>query len=67
MADIFKVFRVLRDDGAFLYITYRQPHFMRPVLNRDDIWDLHMETLSEGESSFDYYAFVLKKKKKQDA
>ncbi|KAK0614797.1 Endothelin-converting enzyme 2 [Lasiodiplodia hormozganensis] len=63
-----EVFRVLRDDGAFLYITYRQPHFMRPVLNRDDIWDLHMETLSEGESSFDYYAFVLKKKKKkQDA
>jgi hypothetical protein len=57
-----KVFRVLRYDGVFLYITFRQPHFMRPILNRDDIWDLQMEFLSDDKSSFDYHGFILKKK-----
>jgi hypothetical protein len=54
---------VLKDDGVFLYVTYRQPHFVKPLLNRDDRWDLIVETLSDGEGSFEYYAFVLKKKK----
>ncbi|GKT82096.1 methyltransferase type 11 [Colletotrichum tofieldiae] len=58
-----EVHRALRDDGVFLYVTYRQPHFMRPLLNADALWDLDMDVLSGGESAFDYYGFVLRKKK----
>ncbi|TDZ29565.1 EEF1A lysine methyltransferase 4 [Colletotrichum spinosum] len=56
-----EVHRALKDDGLFLYITYRQPHFMKPLLNSDGLWDLQMDVLSGGESSFDYYGFVLRK------
>jgi hypothetical protein len=59
-----KVSRVLKDDGVFLYVTFRQPHFMKPLLNKDDLWDLVVESLSDGEGSLGYYGFVLKKKKK---
>ncbi|WYZ45747.1 hypothetical protein EsH8_VIII_001063 [Colletotrichum jinshuiense] len=61
-----EVHRALKDDGVFLYITYRQPHFMRPLLNGEGLWDLEMDVLSGGESSFDYYGFVLRKKKGAD-
>jgi hypothetical protein len=39
-ADETKVQRVLKDDGVFLYVTYRQPHFIKPILNREVEWDL---------------------------
>ncbi|OAK99228.1 hypothetical protein IQ06DRAFT_251227 [Phaeosphaeriaceae sp. SRC1lsM3a] len=55
-----EVMRVLKDDGVFLYITYRQPHFMKPLLNRANQWDLHMEVMGDG-ASFEYFGFVLKK------
>lgn len=55
--------RILRDDGVFLYITFRQPHFIRPLLSFGGLWNLSMETLSAGESSFDYYGWVLTKNK----
>ncbi|KAL0261229.1 hypothetical protein SLS55_004925 [Diplodia seriata] len=58
-----EVFRVLKPDGVFLYITFRQPHFIKPILNRDAIWDLDMEYLSDDKSSFDYHAFILRKQK----
>lgn len=58
-----KVGRVLKDDGIFLYVTFRQPHFMKPLLNRDDRWDLTVETLSDNDGSFEYYGFILKKKR----
>jgi hypothetical protein len=54
------VLRVLRDDGFFLYITYRQPHFVKPILNGHKEWDMTMETLGGGDS-FEYFGFVLKK------
>ncbi|KAH0289583.1 hypothetical protein M436DRAFT_55093 [Aureobasidium namibiae CBS 147.97] len=53
--------RVLKDDGVFLYITFRQPHFIRPLLSVNNLWSLKMETLSAGESSFDYYGWTLTK------
>lgn len=53
---------MLKDDGVFLYVTFRQPHFIKPLLNPDDLWSLDMQTL--GESGFiNYYGFVIKKKK----
>ncbi|CAI6336952.1 unnamed protein product [Periconia digitata] len=56
-----EVVRVLKKDGIFLYITYRQPHFVKPILNRDDEWDMHMEILGGGDS-FEYYGYVLRRK-----
>lgn len=58
-----EVQRVLKDDGFFLYITYRQPHFVKPILNRNDEWDLEMEVLGGGDS-FEYYGYRLTKHKK---
>ncbi|KAK8233206.1 S-adenosyl-L-methionine-dependent methyltransferase [Phyllosticta capitalensis] len=52
-----EVRRVLKDDGVFLYITYRQPHFVKPLLGE---WKLEMEVLGGGDS-FDYYGFILGK------
>lgn len=60
---ISEVARVLKDDGVFLYVTYRQPHFVRPLLNWNEQWDIQMETLSDGEGSFDYFGFILRRKK----
>ncbi|KAF2673400.1 hypothetical protein BT63DRAFT_155403 [Microthyrium microscopicum] len=56
-----EVSRVLKDDGIFLFITFRQPHFMKPLLKIDTLWDAKMETL-KGDSSFDYFGFILTKK-----
>ncbi|KAJ4991816.1 hypothetical protein SVAN01_02666 [Stagonosporopsis vannaccii] len=55
-----EVLRVLKDDGVFLYITYRQPHFIKPILNRANEWDLSVEIMGDGDS-FEYFGFVLKK------
>ncbi|KAM3425370.1 Endothelin-converting enzyme 2 [Cercospora zeina] len=56
-----EVSRALQATGVFLYITYRQPHFVKPLLNQDNLWDMHMEVLKPSENSFEYYAFVLRK------
>ncbi|KAF2272335.1 S-adenosyl-L-methionine-dependent methyltransferase [Westerdykella ornata] len=56
------VVRVLKTGGVFLYITYRQPHFMKPLLLRDGIWDLRVVELKEEAGTFEYFAFVLTKK-----
>jgi hypothetical protein len=53
----------LKDNGILLYITYRQPHFVKPLLNADERWDVTLETLSDGAGSFEYYGFVLRKKR----
>jgi hypothetical protein len=50
----------MKDDGVFLYITYRQPHFMKLILNRKDEWNLDVEILGGGDS-FQYFGFILKK------
>lgn len=59
---VIQAHRVLKDDGVFLYITYRQPHFIKPLLNRDDIWSLKMEYLTDDKSSFEYHGFILQKR-----
>ncbi|ROW08705.1 hypothetical protein VPNG_06375 [Cytospora leucostoma] len=58
-----EVHRVLKDDGAFLYITFRPPHFIRPLLNpADSLWELEMQTLESDKGTFPYYGYVLRKK-----
>ncbi|KEF58974.1 uncharacterized protein A1O9_03817 [Exophiala aquamarina CBS 119918] len=57
-----EVFRVLKSDATFIYITYRQPHFIKPILNCKGVeWDIEVDVLGGSGSSFDYHAFVLKK------
>ena len=56
-----EVFRVLKKDGVFLYITYRQPHFMKPLLNPDHKWKLELESLEDENGSFGYYGYILAK------
>ncbi|KAL8999119.1 MAG: hypothetical protein Q9169_002007 [Polycauliona sp. 2 TL-2023] len=57
-----EVFRVLKSDAIFLYITYRQPHFMKPLLECGGVdWDIQMDSLGGADGSFDYYGYVLKK------
>lgn len=56
-----EVYRTLKPDGIFLYITYRQPHFIKPLINRSNQWDLEFEVLQDGDSSFEYHAFILRK------
>jgi len=63
VANRIQVFRVLKPDGMFLYITYRQPHFMKPLLEleQEDIsWDIKVDELG-GLGTFGYYGFTLTK------
>ncbi|RFN53271.1 endothelin-converting enzyme 2 [Fusarium flagelliforme] len=59
-----EVHRAMKDDGVFLYITFRQPHFMKLLLNPDNIWDMEMEVLGGG-GMLDYYGYVIRKSKPQ--
>ncbi|UKZ78467.1 hypothetical protein TrVFT333_006207 [Trichoderma virens FT-333] len=54
------VHRVLKDDGVFLYVTFRQPHFQIPLLSLDNLWHIDANVLRDGDS-FDYYGYVIKK------
>ncbi|KAI2617867.1 S-adenosyl-L-methionine-dependent methyltransferase [Hypoxylon sp. NC1633] len=57
-----EVNRVLKNDGVFLYVTYRQPHFVRPLLTCDGTdWNIEMDILGDGAGSFAYHGFALTK------
>ncbi|KAL8836219.1 MAG: hypothetical protein Q9170_002996 [Blastenia crenularia] len=57
-----EVSRVLKFDAVFIYVTYRQPHFIKPLLDcRGVNWDIQVDTLGGTDGSFDYHGFVLKK------
>ncbi|KAI0179903.1 S-adenosyl-L-methionine-dependent methyltransferase [Hypoxylon sp. FL1284] len=59
-----EVLRVLNPNGVFLYITYRQSHFIKPLLQREELdWDIQMETLGGSDSSFGYYGFICRPQK----
>ncbi|KAI0545040.1 S-adenosyl-L-methionine-dependent methyltransferase [Xylaria curta] len=50
--------RVLKPTGTFICVTFRQPHFVRPLLNCEGTnWDINVETLGGLDSSFGYYGF----------
>lgn len=60
--DSLQVYRVLKKDGVFLYITFRQPHFIKPVVNANNLWQLETEVLGDDDAGFDYYAYVMVKR-----
>ncbi|RMZ66389.1 methyltransferase type 11 [Pyrenophora seminiperda CCB06] len=57
-----KVLRVLKDDGVFLCITFRQPHFVKPIINRANEWEVAVEVMGD-RGSLQYFGFVLRKVK----
>lgn len=61
-----EVSRVLQDEGVFLYITFRQPHFIKPLLDPDQLlWDMEMQILGD-DGSLPYYGFRLRKKRAEN-
>lgn len=59
--------RVLKDDGLFLYITYRQARFIQPLLNPGGhLWHMDMQELSSGEGTFPYYGYSIRKRTSLD-
>lgn len=60
-AYIDEVARVLRPGGRFVYITWRQPHFIKPLIKREGIWEMEIEVLGGGEGGFEYFGFIMTK------
>jgi hypothetical protein len=54
---------VLKPGGEWFYITYRQPHFMKPLLTREELWTVAVEVLgdSEGAGVFEYFGFMMRR------
>lgn len=56
-----EVSRILKPSGVFLYVTYRQPHFVKPLLKCEGTnWDIEIETLGASGGSFGYCGIVCK-------
>jgi SAM-dependent methyltransferase len=54
-----EVARVLKPGGKWLYVTWRQPHFIRPFISREGVWNMEVETLSDGAGMFEYFGSFL--------
>lgn len=53
----------MKKGGVFLYITYRQPHFIKPIVTRENIWPgFEIENLQAEKGMFEYFGFVMRKK-----
>ena len=62
ISHVFQAFRVLKSDGILMYVTYRQPHFIKPLLNCEGVkWNIELDVLGGNDSSFAYHGYVLKK------
>lgn len=62
-ADSVQVGRVLKPGCVWLYITYRQPHFMKIHLEQKDLWNLDVKVLEDpdGAGGFEYFSFIMQK------
>jgi len=56
-----EVTRILKPSGRWLYITFPQPHFVKPRLFRDELWNVVVERLEDGPGTFEYFAYVMTK------
>lgn len=57
----FQIARVLKPGATWLYITWRQPHFIQPLIQRPNVWTVEVETLADGGGMFEYFGFVMQK------
>ncbi|KAH8174771.1 methyltransferase domain-containing protein [Sarocladium implicatum] len=56
-----EVYRILKDDGVFLYVTYRPQHFITPRLNSPGVdWNIEVVVLG-GNAGLPYHGFVVRK------
>ena len=56
-----EVSRILNPKGSWLYITFRQPHFVKPQLLREGVWELAVEHSEDGPGTFEYFVYVMTK------
>ncbi|KAI9773508.1 MAG: hypothetical protein M1835_006148 [Candelina submexicana] len=57
-----EVWRILKPKGKWLYVTYRQPRFVKPLLLSGGRWELVVaEDLRDGPGSLEYFTFVMTK------
>lgn len=56
-----EVERVLRPGGKWLYVTWRQPHFIRGFLERDGVFEVGYERIGESAGVLEYFGWVVKK------
>ncbi|KAL8688062.1 MAG: hypothetical protein Q9218_005931 [Villophora microphyllina] len=56
-----EVTRILKPTGKWIYITFRQPHFVKPQLLREGSWDLAVERLEDGPGTFEYFTYIMTK------
>lgn len=54
-----EVARCLKSGGKWLYIIFRQPHFLRLLLKREGTWKIEEQTLGGRDGTFEYFAFVI--------
>jgi len=55
-----EISRILKPGGTFLYISFGQPHFRKPLLDRPEYnWNYKVLTIGE---FFHYFIFIMKKK-----
>ena len=57
-----EVARVMKPGGRWIYVTFRQPHFMRTHLTREEVWDIDIEMLQDERGTFEYFAYVMTRK-----
>ncbi|KAL3417147.1 hypothetical protein PVAG01_11147 [Phlyctema vagabunda] len=57
------VARVLKPGAKWLYVPFRQPHFIKILLDRSELWHLDVEVLADpqGTGGFDYFGCVMTK------
>jgi len=53
---------VLKPGALWLYITWRQPHFLRKLIERPETWTVEVETLADGGGMFEYFGFIMRKR-----
>lgn len=58
-----EVHRVLKDDGMIICVSFPQPHFIRPLLAANGLWDAEVRVLNGGNGCLEKYAWILTKKK----
>ncbi|KAL9636774.1 MAG: hypothetical protein Q9164_002618 [Protoblastenia rupestris] len=47
--------------GKWIYITFRQPHFVKAQVARDSIWNLRVVRLDDGPGTFEYFGYIMAK------
>ena len=56
-----EVDRVLKPGGMFLWLSFRQPHFVKPLILRES-WNTEVRTLPDRSGGvFQYFAYVMTK------